>query len=557
MTYVYVISFVLFAAMVGSAELFKTQRSEANKTEEPFICRTYDMTECNTKGLCERDIVCHDTHHCFAVYRNDSETGKVEKEKLGCMAFESSRECESGHCMLRHNPASGSKNKLHRYLCCCKGSRCNLNMTFNEEAMQPQTTQATTGTISLPKKPNEKYSRVVLYYILVPVFGIVIVLGVMFYLWRKHKNMILTRRPLLDRTPPPTPPFESKPIQLLEIVSRGQFGCVYRANYEECEVAVKVIPHYERGSWNAEKSIYTDFGLDHENVLHFVAAEKRAQGLTVEFWILTEFHENGSLSDFLKLNTLDWEQCLTMVLSTVSGLMYLHTEMMDKDPPKPVIAHRDFKSRNVLVKRDLSCCIGDFGLACAFTADNQSDEAKAQVGTKRYMAPEVLQGAVMFQAESFLSIDMYALALVMWEIVSRCTETDVVAGVYKAPFEEEVGYHPSLEDMITTVVDGKIRPRLLQEWLENKNICVICETIEDCWDQDGDARLTAHCVYERLANLHLGINFSATNHYLQPSRVEIPVDGSVSCSNMSDFKADLTNSTSVQSCSNRETETTC
>ena len=36
------------------------------------------------------------------------------------------------------------------------------------------------------------------------------------------------------------------------------------------------------------------------------------------------------------------------------------------------------------------------------------------------MAPEVLQGAIKFQAESLLCIDIYALALVIWELLSRC-----------------------------------------------------------------------------------------------------------------------------------------
>ncbi len=47
-----------------------------------------------------------------------------------------------------------------------------------------------------------------------------------------------------------------------------------------------------------------------------------------------------------------------------------------------------------------------------------------QVGTRRYMAPEVLEGAINFQRDSFLRIDMYALGLVLWELVSRCTASD-------------------------------------------------------------------------------------------------------------------------------------
>lgn len=40
------------------------------------------------------------------------------------------------------------------------------------------------------------------------------------------------------------------------------------------------------------------------------------------------------------------------------------------------------------------------------------------------MAPEVLEGAINFQRDSFLRIDMYAMGLVLWELVSRCTESD-------------------------------------------------------------------------------------------------------------------------------------
>lgn len=47
-----------------------------------------------------------------------------------------------------------------------------------------------------------------------------------------------------------------------------------------------------------------------------------------------------------------------------------------------------------------------------------------QVGTRRYMAPEVLEGAINFQRDAFLRIDMYAVGLVLWELVSRCKAAD-------------------------------------------------------------------------------------------------------------------------------------
>jgi len=48
-----------------------------------------------------------------------------------------------------------------------------------------------------------------------------------------------------------------------------------------------------------------------------------------------------------------------------------------------------------------------------------------QVGTRRYMAPEVLEGAINFSSDAFLRIDMYACGLVLWELASRCTAQDV------------------------------------------------------------------------------------------------------------------------------------
>lgn len=50
------------------------------------------------------------------------------------------------------------------------------------------------------------------------------------------------------------------------------------------------------------------------------------------------------------------------------------------------------------------------------------------------MAPEVLEGAINFQRDSFLRIDMYAMGLVLWELVSRCTEAEGESDLAEMPF---------------------------------------------------------------------------------------------------------------------------
>ena len=53
---------------------------------------------------------------------------------------------------------------------------------------------------------------------------------------------------------------------------------------------------------------------------------------------------------------------------------------------KPAIAHRDLKSKNILVKRNGACCIADLGLAVRYdsTADAVDIAPNNRVGTKRY-----------------------------------------------------------------------------------------------------------------------------------------------------------------------------
>lgn len=74
----------------------------------------------------------------------------------------------------------------------------------------------------------------------------------------------------------------------------------------------------------------------------------------------------------------------------------------------------------------MNACISDFGQAVVFRPGEPCDlNIRGRVGTQRYMAPEVLQGAIAFNESSFLRIDIYALGLIMWEIVSCCMAQDV------------------------------------------------------------------------------------------------------------------------------------
>jgi TGF-beta receptor type-1 len=107
-------------------------------------------------------------------------------------------------------------------------------------------------------------------------------------------------------------------------------------------------------------------------------------------WLITDYLEKGSLFDYLSRTVVDPITMVRMALSIATGLAHLHMEIVGTQG-KPAIAHRDLKSKNILVKSNGTCCIGDLGLAVRYdTASNEVDiPLNNRVGTKRYMAPEV------------------------------------------------------------------------------------------------------------------------------------------------------------------------
>ncbi|CAG2108971.1 unnamed protein product, partial [Medioppia subpectinata] len=220
-------------------------------------------------------------------------------------------------------------------------------------------------------------------------------------------------------------------------------------------VAVKIFFSRDEASWNRETEIYSTIILRHENILGFLGSDITSYNSSTQLWLITNYHELGSLYDYMNGQPLSAGQMRTILLSIVSGLLHLHTEIFGR-LGKPAIAHRDMKTKNILMKTPHTCCIADFGLAVIQT--EATGEVKFgirnhRVGTKRYMAPEVLDMTMKSDVfESYRLADIYALALVFWEVVNR-TEFDGVVNDYSIPFSESVPNDPSFEDMRKIVFD--------------------------------------------------------------------------------------------------------
>ncbi|NP_001084084.1 transforming growth factor beta receptor I S homeolog precursor [Xenopus laevis] len=294
----------------------------------------------------------------------------------------------------------------------------------------------------------------------------------------------------------------ARTIVLQESIGKGRFGEVWRGKWRGEEVAVKIFSSREERSWFREAEIYQTVMLRHENILGFIAADNKDNGTWTQLWLVSDYHEHGSLFDYLNRYTVNVEGMLKLSLSTASGLAHLHMEIVGTQG-KPAIAHRDLKSKNILVKKNGTCCIADLGLAVRHdSATDTIDIApNHRVGTKRYMAPEVLDDSInMKHFESFKRADIYAMGLVFWEIARRC----FVGGIhedYQLPYYDLVPSDPSVEEMKKVVCEQKLRPNIPNRWQSCEALRVMAKIMRECWYANGAARLTALRIKKTLSQL--------------------------------------------------------
>lgn len=405
---------------------------------------------------------------CMTLWSTDNKTEEAIVQMKDCMIIQKEH-CDENDCI----DFSMEKRKQNMNFCCCQKDVCNKQFVWS-----PRPTDAPpTPETPLPgEDPTDQNMWIFACFLLVVLLGGCFAFK---YIYKQRKqifNELPTMEPELSVS---SQCLVIRPIELLEIKAHGRFGIVWKGKMKNEEVAVKVFPTQDKQSWITEQENYKLPRMNHPNILHFIGAEKHIfpEG-KIEFWLITQYHSLGSLCDYLKAHTVSWQDLCKIAESMARGLMHLHEEIPGTrtDELKPAIAHRDFKSKNVLLKTDLTACIADFGLALRFAPGQPVGDVHGQVGTRRYMAPEILEGAINFNRDSFLRIDVYACGLVLWELVSRCTAHGGPVAEYQLPFEAELGSHPTLEEMQENIAAKKLRPRLYDEWRSHNVSTRLCHS---------------------------------------------------------------------------------
>ncbi|XP_053154096.1 LOW QUALITY PROTEIN: serine/threonine-protein kinase receptor R3 [Hemicordylus capensis] len=294
----------------------------------------------------------------------------------------------------------------------------------------------------------------------------------------------------------------ARQITLAECVGKGRYGEVWRGIWHGENVAVKIFSSRDEQSWFRETQIYNTVLLRHDNILGFIASDMTSRNSSTQLWLITHYHEHGSLYDYLQYTALDVENCLRLAASIICGLVHLHVEIFGTQG-KPAIAHRDLKSRNILVKSNKQCCIADLGLAVMHSQSNDNLDIgnNPRVGTKRYMAPEVLDEQIRMDCfESFKRTDIWAYGLVLWELARRTVVNGIVED-YKPPFFDMVPIDPSFEDMKKVVCVDQQTPTIPNRLYSDPTLSALAKIMKECWFQSPSARLTALRIKKTLKKL--------------------------------------------------------
>ncbi len=193
--------------------------------------------------------------------------------------------------------------------------------------------------------------------------------------------------------------------EILELIGSGGMANVYKAKCHRLNrlVAVKILKSDLADSADFRRRFRDESQavaqLSHANI---VSVYDVSRSDDVEY-IVMELIEGITLKQYMeRRGQMDWRESLHFITQIMRGLSHAHSRG---------IIHRDIKPQNIMVLRDGSVKVADFGIACL--ADAGQTLTQEALGSVHYISPEQARGD-RTDARS----DIYSAGVVLYEMLT-------------------------------------------------------------------------------------------------------------------------------------------
>ncbi len=193
--------------------------------------------------------------------------------------------------------------------------------------------------------------------------------------------------------------------EILEVIGAGGMAVVYKAMCHRLNryVAVKILRDELANDEEFRKRFQTEAQavamLSHPNIVS-VYDVSHSDGVE---YIVMELIEGVTLMQYMKKKgALGWKEALHFAVQISKALEHAHEKG---------IVHRDIKPQNIMILKDGTIKVADFGIAALESA--QEKKSDQTVGSVHYIAPEQARGE-----QPDPRSDIYSLGVVMYEMLT-------------------------------------------------------------------------------------------------------------------------------------------